>query len=288
MGADWSAMKIFCILVFAAAAMAAQANTIPEPTAIDRAFNRMYNFDFPGAQAILDVHIKAHPDEPLAYSVRGAVYLFSEFHRLKILEMEFFADDNSITDKKRTKPDPAVRAILFQAAEKAKTLAKARLALDENNCDALMAYCLASAVETDYTGLVDKKYFRAYSLSKETQQYARKLLALNPPAYDGYLTLGAVEYVTANLNFFFRLFIRFNGIDGSRQKSIEDLKRVVEGGRYLSPYAKILMAVVYLRENQPQKSLALMKEMERDFPENPLIPAEIARIEKKIKKQERR
>jgi hypothetical protein len=281
-------MKVIWTLAFAVFALTAQANTIPQPTAIDRAFSRMYNFDFPGAHAILDEYIQVHPDEPLPYSVRSAAYLFSEFHRLKILEMEFFADDNTVTDKKRTKPDPAIRTKLFQVTEKAKALALARLKTNDKDSDALLAYCLASGIETDYTSLVDKKYIRAYSLSKETQKYAHKLLALNPPVYDGYLTLGAVEYVVANLNFFFRLFIHFDGIEGSRQKSIENLKKVVEGGRYLSPYARILMAVVYLRENQLQKSLALLKDMERDFPENTLIPAEIARIEKKISSQEHR
>jgi hypothetical protein len=275
-------MKIFCILALTATAAVGLANAATEPTPIDRALNRMYNFDFPGAHAILDEHLKDYPADSLAYSMRGAACLFSEFHRMKILEMEFFADDDKVTDKKRVKPDPAARARLFQATAEAKRLAKARLALDANDHDALMAYCVASGIETDYASLVDKKYFRAYSLSKETQRYAHRLLSLNPPAYDGYLTLGAVEYVVANLNFFFRLFIRFDGIEGSRQKSIEDLKKVVESGRYLAPYAKILMSVVYLRENKLQKSLALLKEMERDFPENLLIPAEIARIETKI------
>ena len=163
-------MNIFCILALATAVVAGQANTAAEQTAIDRAFNRMYNFDFPGAHVILDEHMKTHPDDPLAYSVRGAAYLFSEFHRMKILELEFFADDDKVTDKKRAKPDPVARTRLFQVTGKAKNLAKERLALDANDRDALMAYCLASAVETDYTGLVDKKYFRSYSLSKETQQ----------------------------------------------------------------------------------------------------------------------
>jgi hypothetical protein len=281
-------MKVFCILALATVAAAGQADAAEAQTAIDGAFNRLYNFDFPGAHAILDKHLKTHPDDPLAYSVRGAAYLFSEFHRMKILEMEFFADDGTVTDKKRVQSDPVARARLFKVTEKAKRLARVHLMLDANDRDALMAYCLASAVETDYTGLVEKKFFRTYSLSKETQKYAHRLLSLNPPAYDGYLTLGAVEYIVANLNFLFRLFIRFDGIEGSRQKSIENLKKVVESGRYLSPYAKILMSVVYLREDQPRKSLALMKEMERDFPENPLIPAEIARIEERIKCEESR
>jgi len=281
-GQDWGAMNIICILALATAAAVGQANTVASPTAIDRAFNRMYNFDFPGAHAILDERIRAHPNDPLAYSVRGAACLFSEYHRMKILEMEFFVDDDRVTDKKRVKPDPAARARLFQVTGAAKRLAGARLALNANDRDALMAFCMASGVETDYTGLVEKRYFRSYSLSKETQRYAHRLLSLNPPAYDGYLTLGAVEYVVANLNFFFRLFIRFDRIEGSRQKCIENLKKVAQRGRYLSPYAKILLSVVYLRENKPQEALALMKEMKRDFPENPLIPAEIARIEGKI------
>jgi hypothetical protein len=279
-------MNAFFALTLVITAVVGQPPALTAPTAIDRAFNRLYNFDFAGAHAILNEHLRAHPNDPLAYSVRGAAYLFSEFNRLKILELEFFADDDSVTDKKRIKPDVAARERVFQATSEAKRLAKAHLALDANNRDALMAYCIASAIETDYIGLVDKKYFRSYSLSKETQRYARRLLSLNPPEYDGYLTLGAVEYVVANLNFFFRLFVHFDGIEGSRQKSIENLKQVVQGGHYFSPYAKILMSVVYLREQQPEKSLALLKEMERDFPENPLIPLEISRIEKKIQSKE--
>lgn len=270
-------MNLMCVLMWLVAA-AGQAKAVQQPTAIDRAFNRMYNCDFAGAHAILDEQIRIHPEDPLLYSVQAAAYLYSEFQRLKILETDFFADDNKITGKRILKPDPWSRAKLFQKTGEARKRAAEKLASDPKDRNAMFALCMASGVETDYTSLVEKKYIRSYSLSKESQLYARKLLSMNPPFYDAYLTLGSVEYVVGNLNFFFKLFIRFDQIEGSKQKAVEELKRVIENGRYYPPFAKILLSVIYLRENQPQQALALLKEMQRDFPENPLIKDEVSRI----------
>ncbi|MBZ5498432.1 MAG: hypothetical protein LAP85_18695 [Acidobacteriia bacterium] len=270
-------MNLVCILLWLVAG-GGQARVSPSPTAINRAFNRLYNCDFAGAHSILDDQLRSHADDPLLYSVHAAAYLYSEFHRLRILETDFFEDNDKVTDRKKLKPDPSVRAQLFAMTGEARKRAAARLAVDPKDRNAMFALCMASGVETDYYSLVEKRYIRSYSLSKESQQYARKLLALNPPFYDAYLTLGSVEYVVGNLNFFFRLFIRFDQIDGNKQKAIEELKKVVEGGRYYPPFAKILLSVIYLREKQPQQALALLREMARDFPENPLIKTEVDRL----------
>jgi tetratricopeptide (TPR) repeat protein len=274
-------MNLVCVVIWLVAA-AGQIKAAPQPTAIDRAFNRLYNCDFAGSHAILDEQIRIHPDDPLLYSVRAATYLYSEFHRLKILETDFFADDDRITDRKKLKPDPGIRAQLFQVTGEARKRAAARLAIDPKDRNAMFALCMASGVETDYTSLVEKKYILSYSLSKESQLYAHKLLSMDPPFYDAYLTLGSVEYVVGNLNFFFKLFIRFDQIEGSKQKAVEELKRVIDSGRYYPPFAKILLSVIYLRENQPQQALALLKQVQRDFPENPLIKEEVVHISEKL------
>ncbi len=272
--------NLLCALL-CLAVPAHQEKTAPSGTAIDWAFARMYNCDFEGAHAILEAQIRQHPDESLLYAVRAAALLYSEFQRMKILEADFFANNDKITDRKKLRPDPLVRVELFKMTGEARKRAGARLALAPEDRDAMFAMCMAAGVETDYTSLVEKKYIRSYSLSKETQLYARKLLALHPPCYDAYLTLGSAEYVVGNLNFFFRLFIRFDQIEGNKQKAIEELKSVIANGRYFPPFAKILLSVIYLRENQPQKALVLLKEMERDFPENPLFRQEILHITEK-------
>lgn len=261
-----------------------QGATASAATAIDWAFTRMYNCDFAGAHAILQEQIQKHPDDPLLYSVRAAAFLYSEFQRLNILEADFFANDDKVTDRRRLKPDPSIHAELFRMTAEARRKAEARLAVSPNDRDAMFAMCMASGVETDYISLVEKRYIRGYSLSKETQQYARRLLTLNPPCYDAYLTLGSAEYIVGNLNFFFRLFVRFDQIEGSKQKAIEELTRVVERGRYFPTYAKILLSVIYVRENQPQKALVLLREMEHDYPENPLFRLEIQHITEKARR----
>jgi hypothetical protein len=87
---------------------------------LDRAFIRLYNFDFPGTYKILDESTRGDPAHPLNYSIRAAAYLFSELDRLKILEIDFFMDDDKVVARKRLKPDPAVREAFFKVIEEAR------------------------------------------------------------------------------------------------------------------------------------------------------------------------
>ena len=110
-----------------------------------------------------------------------------------------------------------------------------------------------------------------------------RLLALNPPVYGAYLTLGTAEYVVSNLNFFFRLFVRFDDkIEGSKQKAIENLELVIKYGHYYKPFAKILLAALHLREKRPAEALALLREVRSEFPGNTVIQREVARAEERV------
>ncbi len=268
-----------CLLALVATG---RAEPSPTPTLVDRALGHMYNCDFDGANAILDEQVRAEPDNPLGHAMRGAAVLYEEFDRLGVLELQFFSDDEKVTDKNKFKPDPALRARLFAATGEARQRARARLAVDPSDRDAMLALCMSAGLETDYTTLVEKKYLRAYALSKESQLYARQLLAADPPVVDAYLTLGSVEYVVSKMSWFFRMFVRFDQVEGSAQKGIENLQRVVAGGRYYAPMAKALLALIYLREDQPEVALGLLRELERDFPGNRLFSTEVARVEGKI------
>ena len=245
---------------------------------IDQAFSRLYNFDFPGAQAILSKRISSHPEDPLGYSVRASAYLFSELDRLSILESQFFSDDSRIIDKKKLKPDPVVRTQLFRAIDDAQSRAQTILNKNPNEQDALFVMCITSGVLTDYAALIEKKQIGSLALVKKGAAYAQRLLKLNPNYYDAYLTTGMTEYLIGSLPFFVRWFVKVDNISGSKEQGVKTVELVARHGRYLKPFAKILLAVANLREKRPRAAETLLFELARDYPENPLFKKELSQL----------
>ena len=224
--------------VLAACAVAAGpvcAQGTPALDPVQHVFARLYDYDFAGAQALLDAQVQAEPGNPLLYSTRAVAYLFTELDRLKILEIDFFLNDGNMVDGhgRNLKPDAGIRRKLFEALDQARAKAAARLAESPDDRDALFAMCMTSGVTADYTGLVERRQWKGLTMSRETNTYAEKLLALKPPFYDAYYTVGALEYVVGSLPFFIRWFVHFDRIDGDRRKGIEALKLVARNGRYL-------------------------------------------------------
>lgn len=246
-------------------------------TPIDQAFNRLYNFDFQGSKRILERQIQREPFDPLPRSVNAATHLFSELYRLKILEVDFFTDDDKVVDRKALVPDPAVRQAFFRLVEDAEGLASARLASWPDDPNALFAMCMATGLETDYAALIERRRFGSFALSRRNQVYARKLLALHPPVEDAYLTFGTVEYVVGSLPFFLRWFVHLDHINGSKQTGVEDLEAVASRGRYYGPLARMMLAIIHIREKRPAKAEELLAGLTAQFPENPLFRKELQR-----------
>jgi hypothetical protein len=247
-------------------------------TLIDQAFDRLYNFDFKRAQEILDRQRQLTPEDPLPLSVKAASYLFFELYRLKILELDFFTDDDKVVDRRALVPDPAARRAFLQSLDGAERLAGVRLASRPDDPGALFALSMATGLETDYAALVERRRFGSFSLSKRNQVYARKLLALNPPVDDAYMTFGTVEYVVGSLPFYLRWLVRLAQIGGSKEKAIEDLELVARRGRYYGPLARMTLAVIHVREKRPDKAEVLLAGLVSDFPENPLFRKELLRV----------
>jgi hypothetical protein len=258
------------------------AQSQPQENEIEQAFARLYNFDFPGAHKALDTRLLAHPDDPLAHAVRASAFLFSELDRLSILEGEFFVDDKRIAEKKKLKPDPRVRAQLFKSIDEAQSRAQTRLNANPDDQDALFAMCIITGVQTDYTALVEKKQISSLSMVKKSTMYAQRLLKLNPNYYDAYLTTGMTEYVIGSLPFFVRWFIKVENINGNKDQGIQTVAMVAEKGRYLKPFAKILLAIANLREKKPRVAEVLLAGLARDYPENRLFKQELARLSVKM------
>ncbi len=249
--------------------------------AIHESLHHLYNFDFAAANRILDGHIKANPADPLGYAIRSSSLLFYEMHRLKILESEFFESDHKIAGDERLQADPATRARLFDAIETAQRLSTLRIQKDPGDIVALFSFSITEGVRTDYTAFIEKKQIRSLSSAKKASAYGAELLRRDPTFVDGYLNKGINEYVMGSLPFFVKWFVRFEDTKGSKDEAVANLEKVATQGRYFGPFARILLAVVHLREKRPAKAIETMRGLCREFPGNTLFRDELAKMEKK-------
>jgi hypothetical protein len=194
------------------------------------------------------------------------------------LEGQFLIDDKRIGDKRQVKADPKIREQLFQAVEKTESRALAMLGRESEDKRALLSMSMVQGVVMDYTALVEKRQFRSLASAKESNRYAQQLLKVDPNYFDAYLSTGLTEYMVGSLPFFVRWFVRFEQVDGSKEQGFKNLQLVAEKGQYFGPFARILLALMYLREKQPSKTRELLQGLAREFPSNPLFKKELANL----------
>ncbi len=261
----------------------AQAADVEVHSCIKETLDHLYNFDFIEAHRTLDKHIEEKPGDPIGPGIRAAAYLFYELDRLAILEAKFFEDDDNIFDKKKKlEPDPDVRARLYAALERTEALALARLERDPEDTKALFALCLKEGIVTDYKALVEKKGLSSLKNARESNRHAVRLLAIEPNFHDAHLTTGVNEYLIGSLPFFVKWFVRIDGIKGKKEQAFTSLELVAEKGQYLGPFAKILLSIICLREDQPERARDLLAELSVRYPKNHLLRKELARVTEKL------
>jgi hypothetical protein len=187
-------------------------------------------------------------------------------------------DDKRIVAKKKLLPDAAVRAQFYKALDDTGSRADAALRADPADRAALFAMCISQGVATDYMALVEKHQFLSLSPARRSNNYAQRLLKLDAKYYDAYLTTGFSEYMIGSLPFIIRWFVHFDNVSGSKERGVENLRLVAREGHYFKPFAKILLAVVALREKRPRETRDLLADLVRDYPDNPLFRKELAKV----------
>jgi len=276
---SWVVATIF--VACCALCPASFAKDLPALTAVsplDRGFTGLYNLDFGGAQEEFAVWERMHPDDPMGPVSEAAGFLFSEFNRLGVLEAQFYEDDAAFTDRPKLTPDPALRSRFQNAITRADTLAHAKLAKDPRDRDALFARTLAAGLQADYAALIEKRNLASLHFTKQASAAAQELLAVCPDCYDALLATGFSKYVIGSMAAPVRWILRLGGLPADKRGGIADLQTTAEHGHYLAPFARILLAIAYVREKDRARALELLDGLQREFPRNTLFPREIAHL----------
>jgi hypothetical protein len=218
-----------------------------------------------------------HPDEPFVQVAVAASYLFEEFYRQDVLSSDFFLNEKKFLNGIDGKPDPGRMKSFQEAIQHARKLARQRLEKNAKDPEALFALALSAGMESDAAMILKKQHLEALKRLKEANEHARQLLAQQPDANDAYVALGAANYIIGSLSGGARFMLRFGGIHGDKKLGMEQLGKTIEKGRYLQPFAKILLALAARREKQNPLAQKLFHELSEEFPESALYAAEYAK-----------
>jgi|SRR5215472_4681222 len=247
---------------------------VPELTS---GFRLLYIQKFPEARTEFEAWEAQQPEEPFGQVAVAASFLFEEFYHQGVLTSDFFLNEKRFLHGIEGEPN-ATRIQGFDLAiRKARLLAARRLEKDPRDPEALYALTLCAGMESDADMILKKHNMDALKRLKEANVHAKVLLAERPDAKDAYVALGSANYIIGSLSAGFRAMLWFGGIHGDKKLGMEQVSRTAEEGRYLKPFAKIMLALAARREKQNPLAQKLMRELTEEFPESPLYPVEYAK-----------
>lgn len=262
------------LLLLALPALAADVSFILPP--LDHGFQLLYNLDFDQAHSIFSAWEQSHPDDPMGPTCDAAGLLFSEFNRLGVLESQFF---DRFESRPNLNSDPTIRARFNVAIEKAQSIARAQLAKNPKNRDALLAMTLTNGLQGDYASLIEKRNLASLHYTKEATAWGEQTLAVDPNCYDAHIAGGISKYIIGSMAAPVRWIVRLGGVSGDKQAGIKELQLTAARGHYLAPFANILLAIAYVREHDKKHARELLASLRDQFPANPLFAQELARLD---------
>jgi hypothetical protein len=250
-----------------------------ELPSLSAGYRLMYSLEFDRAHQLFSSWQQQHPQDPMGPASDAAGLLFSELHRLGVLESQFYVDDKSFDARKKLIPDPAIRDRFRSAVDLAEARARAVLAGDPGDRNALLAMTLCAGLRADYAALIEKRNLASLGMTKDSAAWAQKLLAADPGCYDAYLATGIGKYIIGSMAAPVRWFLRLGGYAGDKEAGLEELKLTAQKGTYLAPFARILLAIAYVREKDKPRAREILAALRDEFPSNPLFAREIARLD---------
>ncbi len=245
---------------------------------VDVGFRLLYQLKFSEAREQFARWEKQHPEDPVGFSAEAASYLFEEFDNQGVLTSEFFLDDKRLLGGIPGTPDQRLGAAFHAAIERAEKTGQARLDRDARDAAGLLAMTMSNGMMADYASLIEKRQLATLHLLGVSEGFANRLLAVDSGAGDAYVALGVSNYILACLPAYKRFFLRLGGVHGDKSVGMRQLEQAVANGKYLQPYAELLLALTSLREKQPQRAQALLAHLSGEFPENPLFARELAKL----------
>jgi hypothetical protein len=250
------------------------------PASLDSGFTQLYKLNFEDARKDFLSYQELQPHDPMGKAAEAASYLYQEFNRKGVFTSSFFLDDAKFLHGVPGNPSENRNDSFLRLNKQARQMATELLKSDPRDTHGLLVLTISDGMESDYDALIEKKQRAALSMMRRAEREAKTLLSIDHTADDAYLALGASNYIIGSLPSHKRFFLKISGVQGDKERGMQQMRQAAEHGHYLKPFAEILLALVYEREHQFDQARILLVALTRQFPENPLFARELSRLQR--------
>lgn len=260
-------------LFFIAGSLLAQEATV------ERAFNRLYSFQFEESQRVARAYSDKHPNDALGHASLAASYLFSEMNRLQVFSKDMFKEEK-VKGEQAKRIGAEAKKNFEDALNKAKGAGTEALKKNPKDTNALLGLLIATGAERDFAALVEKRYKDSYYAAKASQEYALQLQAIDGSMNDAWFTRGFSEYLIGSVPFVIRWLMKIDQATGDKKKGVELMEKCAREGRYLKPFAQMMLASIYQKDKRIKETRQMLEAFAADHPDNAVIREELVKLGK--------
>lgn len=250
------------------------------------AFERLYNLDFDQAIVLIDKDCVRDPSDPEHHNNLAYAILYRTLFRADALDGGVALGVAEFLRKPKAPMDAGDRSRFYASLTKAEESAKAQLAKDPNRADAFYALGVSQSHRANLALLVDKEWRHALKTGGEARTLHAEALARDKNFVDAMLVPSFHEYIVGSLPFYLKALGFLVGFTGEKEKGLNGLRTVARYGMRTRIEAQVLLALVERREERPEKSIEIMRALEKEFPTNHLYRKELTSLLVDMKKKE--
>ena len=272
---------VLCLASLGGVATAAEVLSAERLAAGRAVLQSIYSLDYTGAERQCQQMIQAEPEDPLGYVLLARDIWSEQLHKGQGLSIDRFSGSEFYygTPDQRIPVSPEAERRFQDVSERAISLARARLARNPSDLDAMFLLGLILETRASYEFTIRASSWAAFKEGENALRLHRSVSQAAPDFADAKLALGVSYYAAASVPWTIRWLPYMLGYRGSKARGKQELEQVVEHGALLADDARTVLVLLHFKDGEVDRAMRGLEELGRRYPHNYLIPLELAAIE---------
>jgi len=264
-------LRIGAMAVAGTLMLTAAASANPTSAALRaRASTELYNLERDRALATYKEAVAADPEDAGAYrGLASALWLSITFRRGN-MTVDDYLGRSTRPNTPMPPPPPETAAAFHAAIDKALQLARARVAANGRDADALYQLGAAVGIRASYAATVDGSVLGAFRSAREAYDAHEKVLEIDPSRKDAGLIVGTYRYVVSVLALPLRWMAYVAGFGGDREKGLQLIEGAASYQGDSQADARFALVLLYNRERRYDEALEHLAVLRDLYPNNRL------------------